>query len=1091
MPRQPTITEIRLDNIVACLTPVVALLNELNDACGPSFVQAISNTTLSLITGVQKVKRNKDECVQFMENIHKLLYAIINMHLKSETAGSLPPITLDHLGKFTETLHKIHMFVEMQQDGNKFKHLFRQNEMSTIRKSCHKGLQGALQVFKLDTTISNNIAEMSKTAETMHKELLEMVSELSDGSISDRSSSFTTQNDIYTGLQSSKSFSMLPSMPKIFHGRDSDLQDIVKVLHAELPRIAILGAGGMGKTCLARAALHHPEIATKYEHRFFIACDSANNSLEIAALLGAHLGLNPGKDLTKPVLKSLSSRPPSLLILDNLETPWEPKESRSGVEEFLSLLADIEHLALIITLRGVERPAKVRWTRPFLQPLKPLTDNAAWQTFVDIAEDCHTAEDINLVLHLTDNMPLAVDLISHLVADEGCSNVLGRWETEKTSLLSTGLDKRSNLDASIALSLSSPRMNSLPGAKGLLSLLSILPDGLSDLELLQSKLSIQDILSCKATLIRTSLAYIDDKKRLRCLVPIREHILRLHPPSSHLIGPLLHYFHLLLDLYQAYAGQMEMTSKMNQITSNLGNLKQILRQGLHSPLSDLSEVIQCTISLNSFCRVTGHNWLDLMDIIPEFFPQPCNHRLEVQFIIETFNSRKHHPVPTPELLVTRAISHFHNFNDSCLQATFYHAAGSYYYFSKNDSSMAMPLYEKALTSARLSGNPFQQSEILNTIAVTKQMIGDNFSCWTNACEAQRLAQVAASCHEETRALRAKAHCYTSKGDYQQSITLLSRGRELLRLCGLGGGTLDSRIMFSEAEVNRYKSEYAQARRITTEILQNTSAEQNPYTYAGALVNIAELDVMIGASNHAVHRNLNKARVIFEKMGQPNAIIACETTLADLHLREGHTVAARTLFQKCFNSSWGKVEEEVMNCLERLGDVSRWRVTDFDWSSHWTVVYLAYAKIVQKKLDLYKALQFLGDVYLQDGDEETAHSLFIVALAGFTYMDVHHSRANCMVRLGDIAHHRGQLDEAVEFWQNARPLFELSLQTKDVVQIDARLGGTDHHQKTLAQLAILTVPIGFFETLSVVDDTHHLETEEEEEYIKEHMSPVTI
>src|ERR1700712_2409700 len=70
---------------------------------------------------------------------------------------------------------------------------------------------------------------------------------------------------------SSNSFSILPAKPKIFHGRKSELHDIVETLQKESPRIAILGAGGMGKTSLAKAALHHPEVAAKYQDRFFIA----------------------------------------------------------------------------------------------------------------------------------------------------------------------------------------------------------------------------------------------------------------------------------------------------------------------------------------------------------------------------------------------------------------------------------------------------------------------------------------------------------------------------------------------------------------------------------------------------------------------------------------------------------------------------------------------------------------------------------------------------------------------------------------------------------------------------------------------------
>jgi hypothetical protein len=90
--------------------------------------------------------------------------------------------------------------------------------------------------------------------------------------------------------------------------------------------------------------------------------------------------------------------------------------------------------------------------------LQPLKHHAAQQTFIDIAEDHHDPEDIDQVLSLTDNMPLAINLIAHLVDVEGCSSVLSRWEAERTSMISEGYDKKSNLDLSISMSLSSPRI---------------------------------------------------------------------------------------------------------------------------------------------------------------------------------------------------------------------------------------------------------------------------------------------------------------------------------------------------------------------------------------------------------------------------------------------------------------------------------------------------------------------------------------------------------------------------------------------------------------------------------------------------------
>jgi hypothetical protein len=141
---------------------------------------------------------------------------------------------------------------------------------------------------------------------------------------------------------------MLPSKPKIFHGRGSELKHIVETLAKISPRVAILGGGGMGKTSLARAALHHPDIVNKFELRYFVSAEAACNSVELTALIGLQLGLNPGNDLTEPVVRFFSRHTPCLLILDNLETPWEPIHSRGGIEELLSLLADVPHLALLV-----------------------------------------------------------------------------------------------------------------------------------------------------------------------------------------------------------------------------------------------------------------------------------------------------------------------------------------------------------------------------------------------------------------------------------------------------------------------------------------------------------------------------------------------------------------------------------------------------------------------------------------------------------------------------------------------------------------------------------------------------------------------
>jgi hypothetical protein len=180
-----------------------------------------------------------------------------------------------------------------------------------------------------------------------------------------------------------------------------------------------------------------------------------------------------------------------------------------------------------------------------------LDQQAARLIFADIADSGHNVEEVDQILSLTDNMPLAISLLAHLADTEGCSNVLSRWETEKTSLISEGFDKRSNLDLSISLSLSSPRMQLLPESQELLSLLSMLPDGLADVDLIQSKLPLENILTCKTALKSTALAYSDEHKRLKVLMPIREYLQQCRPPGDHLVQKVYKYFEEMLKFYRS------------------------------------------------------------------------------------------------------------------------------------------------------------------------------------------------------------------------------------------------------------------------------------------------------------------------------------------------------------------------------------------------------------------------------------------------------------------------------------------------------------------------------------------------------------
>jgi hypothetical protein len=117
MPPQPSVTQIHLNNIVTCLTVTADTMHILASSLKTPFLEAISNTTQSLLKNVQvnsavyivtprfdqlsqTVKQNKNNCTELLEQTYKLLNAILMAHVK--TGGELPPSVLHHIGKFTE-----------------------------------------------------------------------------------------------------------------------------------------------------------------------------------------------------------------------------------------------------------------------------------------------------------------------------------------------------------------------------------------------------------------------------------------------------------------------------------------------------------------------------------------------------------------------------------------------------------------------------------------------------------------------------------------------------------------------------------------------------------------------------------------------------------------------------------------------------------------------------------------------------------------------------------------------------------------------------------------------------------------------------
>ncbi|KAJ7280609.1 P-loop containing nucleoside triphosphate hydrolase protein, partial [Mycena rebaudengoi] len=664
----------QLESLIHYTTVAASTVEEMAGSFQIPFLSSATALTLSILKSMEAVRSNRDEWMIMVEQIHEVLCTITTLCSTSEIKGVLPTALLYDIAKFTETLQKIVTVLNVQQKMGKIKQLLKQPDNAGKLAMCKQELSKAVGAFRVragGSTLSQ-IGQVKKDAKQQHEELMALLNAYPDLSSSDRSSVIGT---LSSSGNSSGSFSLLPPSPKIFHGREEELKDVVNVLLQNSARVAILGTGGMGKTSLATAAIHDPQVEAMYQHRYFVQCHSSPTCSELAVTIAGHIVLEKGSNLPKKVAHYFAQAPASLLVLDNLETPWETRASRSEVEEFLSLLADVPHLGLMITLRGAERPSKVKWTRPFLVPLKPLSDVAARQTFNEIADDGHEDASVRELLGLTGNLPLAVSLIASVADSDGCSQALTRWKSESTRMLSEGFDQRSSLDVSIMLSYTGSRMT--PGAQELLSVLSMLPDGLADVDLVQAKLPIPDILACKATLIRTALAFVGQDQHLKVLVPIREHIISIHPPPEDSKLKLREHFHQILALWNQFKN-LNVTDTFPQISRNLGNFNTVLHNGLEPEGPDIIQTFESCLFLNNFHRRVHEAYSPLLLQLSGKMPHWKNHPMFGEYLIALLECCHYFPDRDWDSDISLGTEHFKS-RDPLEQARWYRAVGIYFW----------------------------------------------------------------------------------------------------------------------------------------------------------------------------------------------------------------------------------------------------------------------------------------------------------------------------------------------------------------------------------------------------------------------------
>ncbi|KZO91495.1 hypothetical protein CALVIDRAFT_521555 [Calocera viscosa TUFC12733] len=364
-----------------------------------------------------------------------------------------------------------------------------------------------------------------------------------------------------------------PPEPPIFYGRDDLVESMVNLLLADgTCRIPLLGVGGIGKTTIAAAVINDVRVKTKYGKAvFFVRCESLVSEEGICLALAAALGLERENSTRGILLATLRSRGWVLLVLDNLETAWD-SDNRIGLEELLSALTGTPGLSLIITMRGAVRPDGVRWTHavPPVRPLSPTASRDVWMSIAGTTDD-----KLEELLGLLDGLPLAINLMANRGQVMKPAQLIDTYRHERTSLLSRGKAGRlTSVQVSIELSVNSPSMQSNPDALRLLSLLCLLPDGISITDMQSMLTSMPN--SRQAALALLDAALVDGQTpRLTVLSPIRDFVLEKHQPEEPGLTEVRNRF-IDLTWHADVVGTSNCTEAVNLLSAQFGNINAVM-----------------------------------------------------------------------------------------------------------------------------------------------------------------------------------------------------------------------------------------------------------------------------------------------------------------------------------------------------------------------------------------------------------------------------------------------------------------------------------------------------------------------------------
>ncbi|KIM83174.1 hypothetical protein PILCRDRAFT_7143 [Piloderma croceum F 1598] len=266
--KKPDLYSPALDNA----RTVCQLLSNLGSgAINVPGLQAAGKVGMQIIDIVKKTRDNKADCEDLVTRIVELLDPI-RKALKNQNSMDIDLNLKEDLERFTQDLKRIRDILQQQADRSTVGRVVNSVGDGEGILRCKELVDQGFKRFEVYTSIALRMDAIYVRRGLDEIRRHDMRHSETPVSQNNPSSTFSPSQ---------------PVAPEIFFGRDDIVSNLASlIVRKEQTKLAILGAGGMGKTSTALHILHHRDVINRFNcRRYFVGCDAITSAESLATLI--------------------------------------------------------------------------------------------------------------------------------------------------------------------------------------------------------------------------------------------------------------------------------------------------------------------------------------------------------------------------------------------------------------------------------------------------------------------------------------------------------------------------------------------------------------------------------------------------------------------------------------------------------------------------------------------------------------------------------------------------------------------------------------------------------------------------------------